>query len=71
MPESLSYLTCRSTYRVKRGNCDTCYCRHPKAVRACRTSWRALERGGLAAPVEGKGKRWMTGLDRWLRAGKD
>jgi hypothetical protein len=71
MPKSLSCLTCRSAYRVKRGNCDTCYCRHRKAVRAGRTSWRALQRGGLAAAVEGKGKRWMAAFDRWLRAGKD
>jgi hypothetical protein len=70
MPETLSCLTCRRAFRVKRGNCDTCYKRHAEAVRAGRASCGDLERRGLAEPTDGRGRNWMAGFDKWLRAGK-
>ncbi len=39
-------------------------------MQAGSTTWAELERRGLAAPAQAKGRKWMAGFDRWMRAGK-
>jgi hypothetical protein len=63
-------LTCRSGRGTHRGNCRPCYDRHAHAVGKGKATWAELERRGLAAPVQARGRKWMAGFDQWLRAGR-
>jgi hypothetical protein len=62
-------LTCRSGFGLRRGNCKGCYERYSRAVRQGKASWADLDRRGLAAPAEIRGRKWMAGFDRWLKGG--
>ena len=69
-PRPTCCLTCQSGLGVRRGNCRPCFDRHAHAVRKGKATWTELEWQRLVMPVEARGRKWMAGFRRWLRAEK-
>jgi hypothetical protein len=56
MSEVVGCLTCRKRVGRIRGNCDSCYNKHRKAVARGEVTWPELEQRGLVLPAQQKGE---------------
>jgi hypothetical protein len=61
--DQIGCLTCHRRVRRIRGNCESCYNKHRKAVRCGEVTWTELERRGLVLPAQLKGRHaWVRGI---------